>query len=350
MARHIMAVCVVCLICAEHLPCKEHLISENHQKSVRSHFGSNVIEANDRSAIHAWLTSSAEHVTDPDFRIKNTYEKQKHKSKPNRHKVGDLSGRVRRQLVPHDDHDHEHDHDHSHGDHEHHEPEVRPEKPNSYTFLKEIFKQFGDADGMQMNVTGFEKMLTDLGLFKLVTEKLGQGMTHSITPVSEDGPNNSCINSLHLMSAMPSGDQLKRPKITKLLEQYKDGASESSPPVAVVNATNLKKDVITLKVIKENVMIDTKDLWTMCPILLYQLVAPTSRERNGCIQNNLLPLKFDQSTFLDHLISASEEEAEYGTMEDRTLGEFFLKVVFGKFLRPCSSSQCGCMPHCRYWA
>lgn len=46
----------------------------------------------------------------------------------------------------------------------------------------------------------------------------------------------------------------------------------------------------TIKSIKDNINLDENDFWSLCPILLYQLVSPPeSLERSGCITTPLLP-------------------------------------------------------------
>lgn len=44
-----------------------------------------------------------------------------------------------------------------------------------------------------------------------------------------------------------------------------------------------------IKSIKENITLGKNDLWSLCPILLYQMAAPTKLERSGCITTQLLP-------------------------------------------------------------
>lgn len=46
----------------------------------------------------------------------------------------------------------------------------------------------------------------------------------------------------------------------------------------------------TIKSIKDNINLGENDFWSLCPILLYQLVSPPdSLERSGCITTPLLP-------------------------------------------------------------
>lgn len=133
MARHIMAVCVVCLLCADHLPCKQH---------------------------DATLDSG----TDPRLAMNSILAVNKVPT-------------VKRHTHGHDhDHDHSHghvhDHDHGHSDdHDHGREAVIREKLD--TFMVSIFKEFGDSTSMTMDVAGFENMMKRLNMYRLVTERLG---------------------------------------------------------------------------------------------------------------------------------------------------------------------------------
>lgn len=65
----------------------------------------------------------------------------------------------------------------------------------------------------------------------------------------------------------------------------------------------------TLQSIKENLILNSKDFWAICPILLYYATAPTSLERSGCIGSSLVPVDLHNHHYDDQF------EAE-----DRTLG------------------------------
>lgn len=64
----------------------------------------------------------------------------------------------------------------------------------------------------------------------------------------------------------------------------------------------------SIQSIKENLILNSNDLWAICPILLYYATAPTTLERSGCIGSSLVPLNLH-----DH--NHNHIEAE-----DRTLG------------------------------
>lgn len=57
------------------------------------------------------------------------------------------------------------------------------------------------------------------------------------------------------------------------------------PTDTIDNETSIE----TIRSIKETIKLGKNDLWSLCPILLYQLVAPTPLERSGCITASLLP-------------------------------------------------------------
>lgn len=66
-------------------------------------------------------------------------------------------------------------------------------------------------------------------------------------------------------------------------------ASNELNSVTSSETTDNEKSIETIKSIKANVNLDKNDFWSLCPILLYQLIAPTPLERNGCITMPLLP-------------------------------------------------------------
>lgn len=66
-------------------------------------------------------------------------------------------------------------------------------------------------------------------------------------------------------------------------------ASNELNSVTSGETSDNKKSIETIKSIKENVHLGKNDFWSLCPILIYQLIAPTPLERNGCMMTPLLP-------------------------------------------------------------
>lgn len=98
------------------------------------------------------------------------------------------------------------------------------------------------------------------------------------------------------------------------IQKYKDLVASmqnqtSNSSTSTINSINS---------IKRNLNLNQNDLWSLCPILLYQLTSPTSLERAGCVDEGLLPGESEHSHH-DFL-----EFAE----ESRTLGESQFRFEF----------------------
>lgn len=130
-----MAVCVVCLLCADHLPCKQH---DDDPLGARA------------------VNSAAAPLYHTDYRrIEDSASATLEKSQPTKRHTHD--------------HNHGHDHDHDHDEKADEEAERR-EKLDG--FMQRIFKEFGDPGTMTMDVMGFEAMVKRLNMYRLVTEEL----------------------------------------------------------------------------------------------------------------------------------------------------------------------------------
>lgn len=66
---------------------------------------------------------------------------------------------------------------------------------------------------------------------------------------------------------------------------------------------------------KENLYLNSEDMIAICPILLYQMTAGTSKERSGCISSSLIPHDF----YAHH--GHADDYGEGGS-DDRTLGKW----------------------------
>lgn len=77
----------------------------------------------------------------------------------------------------------------------------------------------------------------------------------------------------------------------KILSEIR-GQSKLSNQLNNIKSTDTidnQTSIETIRSIKETIKLDKNDFWSLCPILLYQLIAPTSLERSGCITASLLP-------------------------------------------------------------
>lgn len=139
--RHLMAVCVVCLLCAEHMPCKEHVMIPS--KSIN----------NITNSLQNSPSSDVGVLTKPvDIPGIYFYDKRKDKTK------GD-SANVRKKR--HADHLHEaHHHDET--------PEV------TKIYIQKLFNRFSNQNTETMNAEQFEKMMLELDLKNLSSEQVVQ--------------------------------------------------------------------------------------------------------------------------------------------------------------------------------
>lgn len=67
------------------------------------------------------------------------------------------------------------------------------------------------------------------------------------------------------------------------------GQSKLSNELNSIASTDQIDNATSIDKIKDKIEIGRNDLWSLCPILLYQLVSEDSLERAGCIKTELLP-------------------------------------------------------------
>lgn len=149
MAKHFVAVCVVCLLCADHLPCKAHFEALASEASGADQFRSSNGQFGGPFSVSAGRfdeTKDVVAVGAGHHRHATTHTRRK------RHTAHSHGGGVGVGA----------------GDH-HHEEAVTNE--NSRRYLEKIFDQFGDGTTKSMNLEGFESMLEHLGLTNLVAQQ-----------------------------------------------------------------------------------------------------------------------------------------------------------------------------------
>lgn len=155
--RHLMAVCVVCLLCAEHLPCKEHVTPTNGLDDL-----TNSLQIASQPYDGGRLARAAD--TPGTF----VYDKRKDKTKE--------VARTKR----HADHHHE----------KHHHDET-PEVTKAY--IRKLFSQYSKrgSDASSLNIDEFEQMMRELDLKPLI----GDG-----TPARSD--NSTCMKGADFVQKM----------------------------------------------------------------------------------------------------------------------------------------------------
>ncbi|XP_058826688.1 zinc transporter foi [Topomyia yanbarensis] len=293
MARHIVAVCVVCLLCADHLPCKQH---DDEQLGGRL---SSVVGAN------------TVYRRELDFRLLDGARFVHEKARV-----------VKRHAHGHDHHHHGHDHVHGEDDEDDDSLYNRAVKEKLDSFMQKIFLEFGDPQSMTMDVKGFESMMKRLNMYRLVTEEAASSLPLSRVETNHaDGDEGACINSVDFLR------QVKNPKSqttnisrttydsiagessssgsSKTTSSNSSSSSNSSDKMAnKTNLTSTNKNnnnnnnnssssnssiMSELDRLKASIRLDRDDLFNICPILLAQLSSKTSRERAGCIDPSSVP-------------------------------------------------------------
>nr|XP_021201677.2 zinc transporter foi [Helicoverpa armigera]XP_021201678.2 zinc transporter foi [Helicoverpa armigera]XP_021201680.2 zinc transporter foi [Helicoverpa armigera]XP_049698016.1 zinc transporter foi [Helicoverpa armigera] len=216
MTRHIVTVCMFCLLCAAH-SCGSHIDIQ-----------SNGILTYDAS------------INEPDHLNIDLEEKRSARYHQKLQKI--RQGRSKREV------------------------KVDPD-----TYVQQIFRLYGDAEHMTMNLTGFNKMLVELDLHELVeggqkSESTGRGLYPG--DHAQDAKNDvvNCMNSSELITTVNT--RLKPPH---------DHAHEHSD-----HHMHEADEIIT-----------ESTLQTMCPILLYQKLASTSIERTGCVKETRIGRRTD---------------------------------------------------------
>lgn len=218
MSRHIVTVCMFCLLCAAH-SCGSHIDIQND----------------------GVLTYDAK-INDVDHLNIDLEEKRKLPSSRYHQKLQKIrQGKAKREI-----------------------------KVNPDTYVTQIFRLYGDAGSMTMNLTGFNKMLEELDLHKLVEggeRSESRGYFHGQNG-KEDVVN--CMNSSDL--------------ITTVNTRLKPAHDHSHPHSHTEHGDHDHES---------DAIITESTLQTICPILLYQKLANTSIERTGCIKETSIGRRTD---------------------------------------------------------
>lgn len=162
MAKHFVAVCVVCLLCADHLPCKTHFeglgttgtdqYKDNnaflHPEDFTKYVGNDILSIVDKGG---------EHIVQSHTRRK-------------RHSV----------------------HLHTDGEDDSHGVEMNE---NSRQYIEKIFEKFGNGHDKTMDLNGFESMLEFLGLTKLVAYQ-GEEKRQQVKGAPEMDNTNNSVSSI----------------------------------------------------------------------------------------------------------------------------------------------------------
>uniref|UniRef100_A0A182PJW2 EF-hand domain-containing protein n=1 Tax=Anopheles epiroticus TaxID=199890 RepID=A0A182PJW2_9DIPT len=353
MARHFMAVCVVCLLCADHVPCKQHFSDDGGAvKSFETTVGA---KETSRSLLeHYQYEPAAGYDDTPASYPRNS------------------NGEVVHRIVKR-----HHHHHHGEEDEEEH-AEAANDTPTEFDRLmkgkmeqamRKIFTEYGDPASMTMDVQGFERMVHQLGMFRLVQpgatsdgseirlESSGQtdpsespvqvdsfkcissnDFLRRVTPPkirsqeweeaaksdtssyeTEKEGSNRISSTASTSSIDGSGDSVKKEAAAKFIltndniqntsisnrstnstsGSYNTSESSSTEESQLVrslvpeNGSNNGTNTTTLQTpparAESTVMLGDRDLYSVCPMLLGHLLSTVPQERSGCFDEESIP-------------------------------------------------------------
>lgn len=142
MAKHFVAVCVVCLLCADHLPCKTHIegltpVGSTHFGSAEDYLRSGLEFTGIVGANEIWINNEGP-TGAADKDLKQTAQSHARRKRHSHSAAAAVD-----------------------------ENEVHMNE-NSRRYMEEIFDRFGNGAAKTMDLSGFEKMLDHLGLKNLL--------------------------------------------------------------------------------------------------------------------------------------------------------------------------------------
>uniref|UniRef100_A0A182NH19 Zinc transporter foi n=1 Tax=Anopheles dirus TaxID=7168 RepID=A0A182NH19_9DIPT len=339
MARHFMAVCVVCLLCADHVPCKQHFADDGSSSRSSPETYDERARLDHQRELAAITFGGSSHQ---DHRI------------------------VKR---------HHHHHDLHHDDEEAENGSGAPTeferllKEKVEQFVRKIFTEYGDPETMTMGVKGFESMMRQLDMYRLVS---GEDGSHHAVESGADASHSQqqvdslkCINSSDFLrrvtppripsqeweeamaaksdnssskltgkegsnSTDGAKDTNKKPTLSNEGIQDDSGIANSTSVSNTSNTTNSSNGssnntssnitdqrlLVEVQVPEEkendststieppvtalsSVRFGERDLFNVCPLLLAHLLSKVPVERSGCFDTDSIP-PLQVSSLLEH--------------------------------------------------
>ncbi|KAJ6643568.1 Zinc transporter foi [Pseudolycoriella hygida] len=237
MARHLMAVCVVCLLCAEHLPCKHVDDNVLSAKGLLENDNNRLVSQNYMDISYLTGKNTVLEETVPNKRKGRTKNHNEQSYSDKEPALQKLKNRDKRHAV-----------------HVHHDDEEAEVHKISNLYIRKIFENF--AGGDKMNVIELEEIMRKLNL-QLVDQN--QISTESHVVKQSTDLNDTCISSIDFVQRISS-------------EHYPSGQLQ----ISSLNDS--------IQSIKENLHINKEDFRAICPILLYH-----AADRSDCIPSSLVP-------------------------------------------------------------
>uniref|UniRef100_A0A1B0BAA6 EF-hand domain-containing protein n=1 Tax=Glossina palpalis gambiensis TaxID=67801 RepID=A0A1B0BAA6_9MUSC len=261
MARHIMAVCVVCLLCAEHLPCQQHVESLLTSTTPSSSLDDdNFKHKSQRNAI-VYTTTIASKATPP--HVKGEDERATTDSLLPYDTTKSYNTKRRRKRYT--DHD-----DLMAADNSNERPKI------TRAFLERIFKEYGREDDDVIQAEDFQRLLKRLGLNQLIPLKsnsynsetciVDSKLVHYIKPHERY----DCMHHHQQHHLNGEGHSV-------CVNSTEDGCAHGCATASLESFTH------------SNYTLSPQDLMNICPVLLHQLItASQDPEERGCIKAEIL--------------------------------------------------------------
>ncbi|XP_011312191.1 zinc transporter foi-like [Fopius arisanus] len=276
MSRHLMTVCVVCVLCASHNPCSAHTtISPNSQSyqdpiipppspkytrmhsngDPRNHHEMMTPPVEDRGGSAGWPSRSKKLLHSE--KMKMRLEKQEETVSQEIHHLESREVLQRLGHIPGDNSMFS-----SRGQYSKNHPRVyhnarqkRHVETHDNYYLKKIFQTFGD--GQSLSMEGFENMLKKLGLTELI-----KNVQRDHSQLGINGTSESANNS-EKSSEDPNSITAKEKCLST--RDFLFHLSPTAHPAK--NLSNLTQDLLE----------------RACPVLLYHLTSSSPLENSGCI-------------------------------------------------------------------
>lgn len=230
--RHLMAVCVVCLLCAEHLPCKEHVSAP----------ANNALDGSQR-------LSPSDGVGMFSKPAESIYDKRKDKTKEN-YKVLIRGKR--------------------HAGHEHSEKHHHTETPEATkVYIQKLFAHFSNNDTKTMNIDEFGKMMEQLNLTNMLSDsKAASGSTTCMEKEEFLGKMTGQSKNAHDDEDHHGHDHNDK--------DHHDGDHDHH------HAS-----------FRDKIKIESEHMLSMCPILLYHII---NRDSQSCLNSSAFTSEMTIST------------------------------------------------------
>ncbi|CAD7002726.1 unnamed protein product [Ceratitis capitata] len=279
MARHIMAVCVVCLLCADRIPCQEHIINDyvvngatNAQSNLEyQQLNSRVYERPDALRLGSNpLTADSYNPADDALANTNNLHNKPHRRK--RH-AGHAHGEETTSVMMH-------------------RPEITAE------FLQRIFIEYGHKADGKLTVDEFQQILRRLGLNQLIVggsveqeQEQTSPHRHNASAETEQAPSNgTCVTDAALVHHVQPHKLFERihSPAERSLNCSANINDSKAPDCAHAQENQLKTQHTLQHTHSTNYTISKDDMLHLCPILLYQIASPLAVDRTGCIDPAIL--------------------------------------------------------------